>query len=178
MTGKGIDRHLFALYVVSKYLDVESEYLKVCIDWIVRIWGQKNCSTKGCIFVIAESFEWALATFNFSNSSQRRVCRPQTREWMYFSWRRIWACGWWWIWCILHHCGRRLHFLSCICEEKLPRNRKFQLKKKSSNYDGLFNFAGKLCNLTNYFDLKFFFLIHIFFYFRMPIDLPKELKLP
>ena len=32
MTGKGIDRHLFALYVVSKYLDVESEYLKVCFS--------------------------------------------------------------------------------------------------------------------------------------------------
>ena len=32
MTGKGIDRHLFALYVVSKYLDVESEFLKVSIQ--------------------------------------------------------------------------------------------------------------------------------------------------
>ena len=31
MTGNGIDRHLFALYVVSKYLDVESEYLKVSL---------------------------------------------------------------------------------------------------------------------------------------------------
>ena len=29
MTGKGVDRHLFALYVVSKYLNVESEFLKV-----------------------------------------------------------------------------------------------------------------------------------------------------
>jgi len=28
MTGKGVDRHLFALYVVSKYLNVESEFLK------------------------------------------------------------------------------------------------------------------------------------------------------
>lgn len=29
MTGMGIDRHLFALYVVSKYLNVESEFLTV-----------------------------------------------------------------------------------------------------------------------------------------------------
>ena len=177
MTGKGIDRHLFALYVVSKYLDVESEYLKVCIDWIVRIWGQKNCSTKGCIFVIAESFEWALATFNFSNSSQRRVCRPQTREWMYFSWRRIWACGWWWIWCILHHCGRRLHFLSCICEEKLPRNRKFQLKKKIVKLRRFCLILLENVVIWRIILIKKFFS-NTFFYFRMPIDLPKELKLP
>merc|ERR1712224_696266 len=26
MTGRGVDRHLFALYVVSKYLNVESEF--------------------------------------------------------------------------------------------------------------------------------------------------------
>ena len=37
MTGKGIDRHLFALYVVSKYLNLDSEFLKVsckCFDFI------------------------------------------------------------------------------------------------------------------------------------------------
>lgn len=28
MTGAGIDRHLFCLYVVSKYLAVESPFLK------------------------------------------------------------------------------------------------------------------------------------------------------
>ncbi|VEL10227.1 unnamed protein product [Protopolystoma xenopodis] len=28
MTGKGVDRHLFALYVVSKYLRMESPFLK------------------------------------------------------------------------------------------------------------------------------------------------------
>lgn len=27
MTGKGIDRHLFCLYVVSKYLEVDSPFL-------------------------------------------------------------------------------------------------------------------------------------------------------
>lgn len=28
MTGKGIDRHIFCLYVISKYLEVESPFLK------------------------------------------------------------------------------------------------------------------------------------------------------
>lgn len=29
MCGKGIDRHLFCLYVVSKYLEVDSPFLNV-----------------------------------------------------------------------------------------------------------------------------------------------------
>jgi carnitine O-palmitoyltransferase 1 len=29
MCGNGIDRHLFCLYVVSKYLEVDSPFLKV-----------------------------------------------------------------------------------------------------------------------------------------------------
>lgn len=28
MTGSGIDRHLFCLYIVSQYLDVDSPFLK------------------------------------------------------------------------------------------------------------------------------------------------------
>lgn len=32
MTGKGIDRHLFCLYVISKYLEVESPFLKEVIS--------------------------------------------------------------------------------------------------------------------------------------------------
>ena len=28
MTGKGIDRHLFCLYVLSKYLGIESPFLQ------------------------------------------------------------------------------------------------------------------------------------------------------
>ena len=36
MTGKGVDRHLFALYVVSKYLNVESEFLKVSTTYHCR----------------------------------------------------------------------------------------------------------------------------------------------
>ena len=33
MCGKGIDRHLFCLYVVSKYLEVDSPFLKVILDF-------------------------------------------------------------------------------------------------------------------------------------------------
>ena len=77
------------------------------------------------IFVIAESFEWALATFHLANSRARRVCRPQTRLGVYFGRGRFWARGWWWIRCILHYCRRRLYFLSCIRKEKLPGNCKF-----------------------------------------------------
>ena len=29
MTGQGIDRHLFSLYVISKYLEIESPFLAV-----------------------------------------------------------------------------------------------------------------------------------------------------
>ena len=34
MTGQGIDRHLFCLYVISKYLEIESPFLTVSIDLI------------------------------------------------------------------------------------------------------------------------------------------------
>ena len=38
MTGSGIDRHLFCLYVVSKYLGVESPFLKeVCVSGLLEI---------------------------------------------------------------------------------------------------------------------------------------------
>ena len=34
MTGQGIDRHLFCLYVISKYLEIESPFLTVSINSI------------------------------------------------------------------------------------------------------------------------------------------------
>ena len=34
MTGQGIDRHLFCLYVISKYLEIESPFLTVSINVI------------------------------------------------------------------------------------------------------------------------------------------------
>lgn len=42
MTGKGVDRHLFCLYVVSKYLEVDSPFLKVSFIKLDRV---KYCST-------------------------------------------------------------------------------------------------------------------------------------
>lgn len=36
MVGKGIDRHLFCLYVVSKYLEVDSPFLKVFLFFICK----------------------------------------------------------------------------------------------------------------------------------------------
>ncbi len=41
MIGKGIDRHLFCLYVVSKYLEVDSPFLKVSLSSFTR-----NCCGK------------------------------------------------------------------------------------------------------------------------------------
>lgn len=37
MTGAGIDRHLFCLYVVSKYLAVDSPFLKEVSAWTVCV---------------------------------------------------------------------------------------------------------------------------------------------
>lgn len=66
MTGAGIDRHLFCLYVVSKYLGVSSPFLaevsafdgsgRACWSWpifspagsletVLEGWGQLSCST-------------------------------------------------------------------------------------------------------------------------------------
>jgi carnitine O-palmitoyltransferase 1 len=42
MTGKGVDRHLFALYVVSKYLEVESPFLKRIFN---EPWGLSTSQT-------------------------------------------------------------------------------------------------------------------------------------
>lgn len=46
MCGKGIDRHLFCLYVVSKYLEVDNPFLNVSITWWLT--AAKALSTGGC----------------------------------------------------------------------------------------------------------------------------------
>ncbi len=33
MAGRGVDRHLFCLYVVSKYLEIESPFLNEVLSW-------------------------------------------------------------------------------------------------------------------------------------------------
>lgn len=43
MTGAGIDRHLFCLYVVSKYLGVESPFLKeVSLEGLFHLWTEQT----------------------------------------------------------------------------------------------------------------------------------------
>ena len=38
MAGKGLDRHMFALYIVSKGMNIESKFLQVAIGraWVVE----------------------------------------------------------------------------------------------------------------------------------------------
>ena len=42
MTGKGVDRHLFCLYVVSKYLELDSPFLKVIYMIEFRRWEKEE----------------------------------------------------------------------------------------------------------------------------------------
>lgn len=53
MCGKGIDRHLFCLYVVSKYLEVDSPFLNVSIAWLPS-------SAKGVQYRVGGLFLWLL----------------------------------------------------------------------------------------------------------------------
>ena len=43
MTGKGIDRHLFCLYVVSKYLGLESPFLQKVLSEPWRLSTSQVC---------------------------------------------------------------------------------------------------------------------------------------
>ncbi|XP_017792711.1 PREDICTED: LOW QUALITY PROTEIN: carnitine O-palmitoyltransferase 1, liver isoform-like [Habropoda laboriosa] len=47
MCGKGIDRHLFCLYVVSKYLEVDSPFLKVSLCSLINLKKHPNCISAG-----------------------------------------------------------------------------------------------------------------------------------
>ncbi len=48
MTGQGIDRHLFCLYVVSKYLGIESPFLKEVLSEPWRLsTSQVSCGCHG-----------------------------------------------------------------------------------------------------------------------------------
>ena len=45
MTGSGIDRHLFCLYIMSKYLSIDSPFLKqVCLSFLVFVFGWMHVS--------------------------------------------------------------------------------------------------------------------------------------
>jgi len=46
MTGKGIDRHLFCLFVVSKYLNVDSPFLKEVLSEPWRLSTSQVCTRR------------------------------------------------------------------------------------------------------------------------------------
>jgi len=57
MTGRGIDRHLFTLYVVSKYLKIESEFLKEVLSEPWRLsTSQVRQSVVKCSVEVSISF--------------------------------------------------------------------------------------------------------------------------
>ncbi len=42
MTGQGVDRHLFCLYVVSKYLEIDSPFLTVKYRFLTGVYGPQE----------------------------------------------------------------------------------------------------------------------------------------
>ena len=71
MCGKGIDRHLFCLYVISKYLEIDSPFLKVSTSYTIFsiVSGVRNYDTLQAmqlisIFLLQEvlSEPWRLST--------------------------------------------------------------------------------------------------------------------
>lgn len=87
MTGGGIDRHLFCLYVVSKYLGVESPFLKEVYFYSLVIfvyfhllnycsrpmWGLtifRCCLSHGdCLLVKLHSSRWSCLTWSTTQST-------------------------------------------------------------------------------------------------------------
>jgi len=59
MTGRGIDRHLFTLYVVSKYLNIESPFLKEVLSEPWRLSTSQACHNA----IKFEHFKWLLKIF-------------------------------------------------------------------------------------------------------------------
>ena len=77
MTGQGVDRHLFCLYVVSKYLGEESEFLKQVWDTVRSFFGGINihfsCETQTMWLSVCEML---LLTFTFRSCQSRGGCPP------------------------------------------------------------------------------------------------------
>ena len=55
MCGKGIDRHLFCLYVVSKYLGIESPFLKEVLSEPWRLSTSQVCVHKIFLYCLSSS---------------------------------------------------------------------------------------------------------------------------
>jgi hypothetical protein len=80
MTGKGIDRHLFCLYVVSKYLEVDSPFLSEVLSepWRLStsqvrrervVWSYSV--NRGDYHQSGKAGEGSLVIFNYHQSDRR-----------------------------------------------------------------------------------------------------------
>ncbi|XP_078197782.1 carnitine O-palmitoyltransferase 1, liver isoform isoform X3 [Callithrix jacchus] len=78
MTGSGIDRHLFCLYVVSKYLAVESPFLKETTP--------EGRERRGLGKVSLEHFPVGLNRFYLSLGDYQQA-RPLSSKWSCLTWR-------------------------------------------------------------------------------------------
>jgi hypothetical protein len=119
MTGKGVDRHIFCLYVVSKYLELDISFLKEILSEPWRL------STSQVIFIC---FKIKLFYHPFKNNffvvsciSNRQNRLEKTRG-VYFCWRRLRASFIRWIRYFVYYQWRRQNFLSYIFKEKLGKN--------------------------------------------------------
>lgn len=73
MTGQGIDRHLFALYIISKGLKIESEFLD---DYIKREWTLSTTQVSCSLNNPCESL--SLDTLPHDNYGRRQWIRRRT----------------------------------------------------------------------------------------------------
>jgi hypothetical protein len=71
MVGNGVDRHLFCLYVVSRYLEVDAPYLKEVLSEPWRL-----STSQVCCFVF-----WRVL----------RVPRPRISLQLYVGWGLLWV---------------------------------------------------------------------------------------
>jgi len=66
MTGGGIDRHLFCLYVVSRYLGIDSPFLKEVLSEPWRLSTSQVCSLASrpyaCLVGMQENMFWFTKT--------------------------------------------------------------------------------------------------------------------
>lgn len=117
MCGKGIDRHLFCLYVVSKYLEVESPFLAEVLSEPWRLstsqvsWPSPAVSipwpgvTESCpgnfsCWIMPRIVRFLVLT-DTTNSDGKDRCDEATRG--NLTRRRIRTCGGRWLWRFLHH---------------------------------------------------------------------------
>lgn len=105
MTGSGIDRHLFCLYIVSKYLGVDSPFLKKvrtaisCL--LLYCYLTHNYVLTTILLSYLPSFITAICLLLGAFRALEVVHQPDSTAAAQFSWHQQipQICGcWWWIW--------------------------------------------------------------------------------